>query len=80
MAAEDPELNDDRAQDEQEALNEDVNNQVVGDRPEIKEGIDQEARPPVIVQPAVDQRDDIPARTDGRPSAIKPCFLKEEEV
>ena len=80
MAAEDPELNDDRAQEEQEALNEDVNNQVVGDRPEIKEGIDQEARPPVIVQPAEDQRDDIPAGTDGRPSAIKPDFLKEEEV
>ena len=56
VAAEDPEHNDDRAQDEQEALNEDVNNPVMDDKPEIEEEIDQEARPPMIVQPAVDQR------------------------
>eukprot|EP00731_Ephydatia_muelleri_P008944 Em0004g1282a len=52
VAAEDPELNN-GAQDEQE---EDANNSVVGDEPEIDEEIDQEARPPVIVQQAPDRR------------------------
>ena len=42
VATEDQEQNGDRAQDEQEALNEDVNNLGVGDRPEIEKKIDQE--------------------------------------
>ena len=42
VAAEDQEQDGDRAQDKQEALNEDVNNLGVGDRPEIEEEIDQE--------------------------------------
>ena len=41
----------------------------VGDRPEIEEEIEIKKI-----------KDDIPAGTDGRPSATKPGFLKEEEV
>eukprot|EP00731_Ephydatia_muelleri_P017061 Em0010g159a len=74
VAAEVPELNN-GAQDEQE---EDANNSVVGDEPEVDEEIDQEARPPVIVQQA-DQTEDIPAGTDGSLNGIKQGFLEKEE-
>ncbi|KAL5505800.1 hypothetical protein EMCRGX_G007305 [Ephydatia muelleri] len=61
VAAEDPELNN-GAQDEQE---EDANYSVVGDEPEVDEEIDQEARPPVIVQQAPDRR--YPSRNRRQP-------------
>ncbi|KAL5481688.1 hypothetical protein EMCRGX_G021912 [Ephydatia muelleri] len=68
MAAEDPELNN-GAQDEQE---EDANNSVAGDEPEIDEEIDQEARPPVIVQQAPDRR--YPSRNRRHPERYQAGF------
>ncbi|KAL5499597.1 hypothetical protein EMCRGX_G011045 [Ephydatia muelleri] len=68
VAAEDPELNN-GAQDEQE---EDANNSVVGDEPEIDEEIDQEARPPVIVQQAPDRR--YPSRNRRLPERYQAGF------
>ncbi|KAL5497149.1 hypothetical protein EMCRGX_G013571 [Ephydatia muelleri] len=68
VAAEDPELNN-GAQDEQE---EDANNSVVGDEPEIDEEIDQEARPPVIVQQAPDRR--YPSRNRRQPERYQAGF------
>ena len=68
VAAEDPELNN-GAQDEQE---EDANNSVVGDEPEIDEEIDQEARPPVIVQQAPDRR--YPSRNRWQPERYQAGF------
>ncbi|KAL5516506.1 hypothetical protein EMCRGX_G001855 [Ephydatia muelleri] len=68
VAAEDPELNN-GAQDEQE---EDANNSVVGDEPEVDEEIDQEARPPVIVQQAPDRR--YPSRNRRQPERYQAGF------
>eukprot|EP00731_Ephydatia_muelleri_P011535 Em0006g429a len=68
VAAEDPELNN-GAQDEQE---EDANNSVVGDEHEIDEEIDQEARPPVIVQQAPDRR--YPSRNRRQPERYQAGF------
>ena len=67
MAEKDPELNN-GAQDEQE---EDANNSVVGDEPEIDDEIDREARPPVIVQ-APDQR--YPSRNRRQPERYQAGF------
>ncbi|KAL5500511.1 hypothetical protein EMCRGX_G012087 [Ephydatia muelleri] len=68
VAAEDPELNN-GAEDEQE---EDANNSVVGDEHEIDEEIDQEARPPVIVQQAPDRR--YPSRNRRQPERYQAGF------
>eukprot|EP00731_Ephydatia_muelleri_P033589 Em0033g5a len=68
VAAEDPELNN-GAQDEQE---EDANYSVVGDEPEVDEEIDQEARPPVIVQQAPDRR--YPSRNRRQPERYQAGF------
>ena len=57
------------AQDEQE---EDANNSVVNDEPEIDEEIDQEARPPVIVQQAPDRR--YPSRNRRQPERYQAGF------
>ncbi|KAL5510470.1 hypothetical protein EMCRGX_G006019 [Ephydatia muelleri] len=73
VAAEDPELNN-GAQDEQE---EDANYSVVGDEPEVDEEIDQEARPPVIVQQAPDRR--YPSRNRRQPERYQAGFLEKEE-